>query len=116
MSILTCDWTSAMIDDSVSNQTGIEADLGDAADFMQVFFPTMASATLNIKVATKSGGTFQDLYLVDGDGTPAKVTTDASNTGAFCWTVPLGGWQFVKIYASADQTEDRAILVRGLKV
>ena len=80
-----------------------EVDLGRPYDTLLMAIPTIDSAQVNIKVAEKIGGTFQDVHITEGDGTSAVVKTDIG-TGGITWVVPLGGFQFIKVQTSAAQT------------
>lgn len=81
-----------------------EVDLGRAYQRLMVVIPTIDEASVNIQVSEKSGGTFQDLYLTSlTDGDDDKAITTAS-VGGFTWSVPIGGFQFIKIQTSAAQT------------
>uniref|UniRef100_A0A6M3L363 Uncharacterized protein n=1 Tax=viral metagenome TaxID=1070528 RepID=A0A6M3L363_9ZZZZ len=81
-----------------------EVDLGRAYQRIMVVIPTIDEASVNIQVAEKTGGTFQDLYITSlTDGDDDKIITTAS-VGGTTWVAPLGGFQFIKIQTSAAQT------------
>lgn len=81
-----------------------EVNLGRVYQRLMVIIPTIDEASVNIQVSEKSGGTFQDLYLTSfTDGDDDKAITTASG-GGFAWVVPIGGFQFIKIQTSAQQT------------
>ncbi len=73
--------------------------------YLQVEIPTIDSAALELQVG-RGGQTYQDL------GQDALTT---ASTGAFNDTWVLGGWQHIKIKASAAQsTAERVFWVRGV--
>jgi hypothetical protein len=81
-----------------------EVDLARAYEKLMVVIPTIDEASISVKVSEKSGGTFQDLYLTSlTDGDDDKAITTAG-VGGITWTVYIGGFQFIKLLASAAQT------------
>ena len=107
-------WTTATV--AKSGTTSSEVDLGREYENLQVYIPTIDTAQVNIQVSEKSGGTFADLYATDlTDGSNSKLIT-ASGTGGFHWTVPIGGFQYIKIKCSAAQsTAARTFRVCGTR-
>ena len=92
------DWLAATLTGST---TSAEVNLGMSYDFLEIQIPTLdAAATIKIQVAESAGGTFLDL----GDG----ITT-AGGTHNYHDVFKLGGWQFIKVVASASQT---SVLIR----
>ena len=96
-------WKAATITAGTSSD---EVDLGRDYDFLDIQIPAMTAGTIKIQVAEKTSGTFYDL----GDG----ITTAASTHG-YADVFKLGGYQFIKVIASADQTTARLIRVRGMR-
>ena len=96
------EWKAA----SITTTDSDEVDLGRDFDFLEIQIPTLAACTIKVQVAEKTGGTFRDL----GDG----ITT-AAGTHNYHDVFKLGGYQFIKVIASADQTTARAIRVRGMR-
>lgn len=96
------DWKAA----TITTTSSAEVDLGRDYDYLEIQFPALATCTIKIQVAEKTGGTFYDL----GDG----ITT-ASGTGTYADVFKLGGYQFIKVVASATQTTARLIRVRGMR-
>ena len=99
--MITGQWKTATI--ALNGILSGEVDLGRPYDTLLMAIPTIDSAQVNIKVAEKIGGTFQDAHITEGDGTSAVVKTDIG-TGGITWVVPLGGFQFIKVQTSAAQT------------
>ena len=98
-------WLAATIE--AGNTSSAEVNLGRDFDFLEIQIPTLISATIKIQVAEIAGGTFYDL----GDG----ITT-ADSTHNYADVFKLGGYQFIKVVASATQTSsDRSIRVRGMR-
>lgn len=97
-------WATATI--SSAGSSSDEVDLGRDYDLMEIIIPTLTSATIKLQTAEVSGGDYLDL----GDG----VTTDAG-THNYHDVLKLGGWQYVKVVASATQGTDRLIRVRGMR-
>ena len=107
-------WLAATIADEAT--TSSEVDLGKAYEKLLVIGTALDNAQLSIQVAEVTGGTFQDLYMIlSVDGTSAQVITDAGTT-ALTYIMPLGGFQFIKIKASAAQNGGpRLIRVMGVR-
>jgi len=100
------EWLAATIAKSASSSA--EVNLGKEFDFLEIQIPTIDSATIKIQVAETSGGTFYDLG--------AGVTTP-SGTHNYADVFNLGGYQFIKVVASAAQTTAAvAIRVRGMRI
>ena len=111
-------WKDAIIDIDVDADLTAEIDLGRPYETLLVVCPALAvSATACIEVAEKSGGTFQDLYTTDpATGNNKKIISIAWTTGVFTWIVPLGGFQFIKVKLSENQTgADKTFRVCGVR-
>ena len=100
------EWLAATIVTSGTGKTSAEVDLGRDWDFLEIQIPTIQSGTIGIEVAEKTSGTFYAL----GDG----VTTDAS-THNYADVFKLGGYQFIKVVCSFQQTTQRLVRVRGMR-
>lgn len=99
-------WITATIAQNAAT-TG-EIDLLTNCDFIDVILPTLDSCTVAVTVSDTPGGTFVGL----GTSSPTTITT----TGGKADTFDVGGWQFIKIITSANQTTAlRTIKVRGGK-
>ena len=100
---------------AVSGTISGEVDLGDNYSELVIIVPTIDTAQLTIQGSEESAGTFYDIYVTDpADGGDNKLIS-ASGTGVICWIVPIGGFQFIKITASASQTSGAVTLrVRGV--
>ena len=98
------EWKAATI--ASGGTSSAEVDLGRDYNYLEIQIPTLTSCTLKIQVAEKTAGTFYDL----GDG----VTTNPG-THNYADTFKLGGYQFIKVVASATQDEQRLIRVRGMR-
>ena len=109
-------WTDAVIDYSEDDDLTDEVDLGREYESLQVYVPTLESSTqVSFKVSEKSGGTFADLYVTDvADGGNNKVISAASS-GGYYWTIPIGGFEFIKVATSKAQTADRTFRVCGTR-
>lgn len=106
-------WKNCTIADGQT--VSAEVDLGRAYETLLVVVPALANGQLTIQVAEKTGGTFQDLYITDpADGGNNKVISATAST-AFTWTVPLGGFQFIKITSSASQSGGDTLRVCGIR-
>lgn len=84
-------------------QLSAVCNLGKAYEYALIQIPTLDTAQITVRVSRTLTGTGVDLYLVDGDGTPAKVESD-SDTGNFMWAVPIYGAHYLWFYADAAQT------------
>ncbi len=108
-------WKTALFDISESPTLTAEVDLGDVYDTLLIRIPTIDSASISVKVAEASGGTFNDLYMtIPSTGGNIQVKTDAAVTGHIL-QLPLGGFQFIKLLSSASQLSDRSCSVCGVR-
>lgn len=98
------EWRAATI--ALDGTSSAEVNLGRDYDYLEIQIPTLTSGTIKLQVAEKTGGTFYDL----GDG----VTT-ASGTHNYADVFRLGGYQFIKVVASASQSAQRLIRARGMR-
>ena len=107
-------WKAATIADEATLSS--EVDLGRPYETLLVVATALDNAQLSVQVAEKTGGTFQDLYMtLSADGTSAQVITDAG-TVAKTYILPIGGFQYIKIKASAAQNGGpRLIRVVGVR-
>ena len=81
-------------------------DLGGHYSYLQVIIPTIDSASLELQGSESTSGTYQDI---------GQDVVTTAGTGAFQDTWNLGGWQYIKIKASAAQaTAPRSFKVRGI--
>ena len=99
------EWKAATITTALAT-TSAEVDLGRDYDFLEIQIPTIQAGTIKIQTTEKTGGTCVDL----GNG----VTTPAS-THNYHDVFKLGGWQFIKVVCSTEQTTQRLIRVRGMR-
>jgi len=108
------EWKDATI--AKDGTTSSEVDLGRQYETVLVVIPTIDTAQVTIQVAEKSGGTFQEVYVSDpADGGDNKLIS-ASGTGGTTWVVPIGGFQYIKVKASAAQsTAARTFRVCGVR-
>ncbi len=108
-------WKTALFDISESTTLTAEVDLGDVFDTLLIRIPTITAASISVKVAEASGGTFQDLYMtIPTTGAPIQVKTSSATT-AHILQLPLGGFQYIKLLSSAEQGEDRSCSVCGVR-
>ena len=99
-------WLDALIDINVDADLTAEVDLGRPYEKLLLICPALSvSATVGIQVAEKSGGTFYALHKSQTNGATTLWATTAYTTGVFATVCEcLGGFQFIKIALSADQT------------
>jgi len=98
------EWKAATI--ALNETSSAEIDLGRDYDFLEVQIPAIDSASLKVQVAEKTSGTFRDL---------GNSVTTSSGTHNYHDVWGIGGWQFIKVVASATQTGARLIRVRGMR-
>ncbi len=90
-------------------------DLGEAYEFITVLIPTIESATItpyiqnDEKVATNPF----PIHVLDDDATGSFLHATSAGTGGIAVTFRIGGVQYIRLYTGADQTADRAFLVKG---
>ena len=106
-------WKSAVI--ASGGTLSAEVDLGKDYKRVLVIAPTIDSATINVKVATASGGTYYSMYILDADATGSFLHATTAGTGAIAVTFDIGGAQYVKILVGAAQSSGAVtFLVRGI--
>ena len=115
--MLQGEWKTALIDIDVDADLSAEVDLGRSYDTAVIVCPALAvSASVSLMAAEKSGGTYQNLYLVKSDGTNVQILSGAYTAAVFTWVVPIGGLQYIKIKLSADQTgADKTFRIMGVR-
>ena len=96
-------WTTGTI--SSDNVTTSEINLGSDSDRMNIELPTVNSTNVTIYVARQVGGTYRQLG--------SSGVTISSTTGNIITIVDLGGFEYVKLLFSAQQTAGTVINVRG---
>ena len=83
-----------------------EIDLIKSFDSLEVIIPPMDECKLYLQVSEQTGGPWYDLGR--------DTTTDLETFGrAASWK--LGGFQYVKVVATANQTVERLIRIRGMR-
>lgn len=108
--MITGSWKDGLIDIDVGANLTTEIDLGRPYEKLLIICPTLTvSASVRIDVAEKTGGTFYALHYggrTKDDTIATQLWTTAAYTTAVFATVceRLGGYQFIKINLSADQT------------
>lgn len=91
-------------------------DLGKNYSFLIIEVPTIDSATVGVlvqQVASTATVPKALHYVKADDSTAAFVTT--AGTGAYSITVPIYGYQYIRLLTGADQTADRSFKVRGVR-
>ena len=102
-------WYSAIITIATDAAKTPELDLGRDYEFLDILIPTIDSANVSFQVAETSGGTFYAL------GSGSKVI--AAGTGVFATTIRLGGYRYIKVVTSANQTTGNVTFkVRGWRM
>ena len=96
------DWKAATI---AANQTDSdEVDVGRDFDYLEIQIPALDACTIKLQTAEKTGDTFRDL----GDGEATE-----SGTHNYHDVFNLGGYQFIRIKASANQSAGETFKCRG---
>lgn len=67
---------------ALNGTTSTEIDLGDEFKDVQVYNPTLDSATITVKSSRNTGETAVQAYTFDGDATGDFVNTTAARTTA----------------------------------
>jgi len=96
-------WVTGTIATGGGTLSGI-IDLGRPYDTVIIEIPTIDTASITIRGAEAAGSSFYDLYITDpADGGNNKLIS-ASGTGGITWVAPIGGFQYLKLFASGAQT------------
>ncbi|MBM3120292.1 MAG: hypothetical protein FJ006_12255 [Chloroflexi bacterium] len=109
------EWKNCVITVGTSATLSAEVNLGRAYDTLLVVIPTITAASVSVRVAEKTGGTFQDLYITSTNDGDDKQPITTSGTGGITWVVPLGGFQFIKLLSSQNQASNRTFRVCGVR-
>ena len=117
------EWITATIDiDRDSEFSGDDVDryskvvdLGAEYKAVVVEVPTIDSATVSVHVMRDATITTVpvEVHYTKSDDTTAHWAATAG-TGAYSIIVMVGGYRYMRIHVGADQTADRAILVKGI--
>ena len=96
-------WVSGAI--GSDNVTTAEINLGQDYDRANIDIPTENSTTLTFLVSRSTGGTYKQLG--------ASAVSISAGTGNSFTTIDLGGFQYLKIVSSSQQTQGLTYWVRG---
>uniref|UniRef100_A0A6M3JXH6 Uncharacterized protein n=1 Tax=viral metagenome TaxID=1070528 RepID=A0A6M3JXH6_9ZZZZ len=109
------EWKNCTVTIATNDQLSAAVDLGRAYDTLLIVIPTITSSTVNVRVSENAAGTYQDLYITaTSDGDDDKPITTAG-TGGITWVVPIGGFQFIKLYCGSAQAANRTFRVCGVR-
>lgn len=91
-------------------------DMVEAYEFLIVLIPTIESALVSVRIqndekVTTNPFAVHHFHDNDADGTVLQASTDG--TGGIAVIFRIGGAQYLRLYTSANQTSDRAFLVKG---
>ena len=95
-------WKTATI--AIAGTLSGAVDLGRDYELLEVIIPTIDSATIGVRVADTVAGTYQDLAHTSPTAVGHFVPTTTAGVGGITALFRLGGFQHVKILASAAQT------------
>ncbi len=122
-------WISATIDiDGTVEYSGMDVDqtssliaLPYPCSLLIIQVPTIDSATVGLLVVAdgNSNNPAAEVpvamhYQKSDDSTAAWATT--AGTGSYSITVPIVGYQYLRIKVNANQTADRTFKVRGVRL
>jgi len=112
--MLIGEWQTVTIAQNASSSG--EVDLGRAYETLLLLIPAMDDTTINIDVAMKSGGDFFDHHITDTVAADNNKVLSATATAAFEWTIPLGGYQYIKVIATNSQdSAERTLYACGVR-
>ncbi len=100
------DWKDCVITITSDDDLSAEVDLEKPCDELEVYIPTLTSASLTLYVSETHGGTYSAV---------GSSVTVAAATGGYFDTWILGGNQHIKIGTSAGQAANRTFRVRGVR-
>lgn len=84
-------------DATMTGQTSIAVDLGRDYEWVQIYIPTLTlSGNISFTVAENDAATYYTL------GSGSQVIT--AGAGGFTTVATIGGFRYIKIYASTSQT------------
>ena len=128
MNPLAGPWKDAFIDiDRASEFTGDDVDqisklvdLGGNYQDLMVMVPTITSAVVSVMTqeSDKADGTNEiplAINILDDDATGHFVHGTTAGTGGFYIVFHIGGAQYIRIKAAANQGADRTFRVRGIE-
>jgi len=89
-----------------TGKTSDECDLGRVYETAIILLPTINDGTIAVQGAKETGGTFANLYTYNhADGHVDQMITESTTGGYFC-IFPIGGYQYIKLVSSVDQTDE----------
>lgn len=116
-------WREALIDiDRATEFTGDDVDqfsklvdLGADFEFLTVFVPTITSAIVEPWVQRDGAIATVPVAVValDDDATGHFAHATTAGTGGIVVTFRIGGCQYVRVKAAANQAADRVFTIRG---
>lgn len=90
-----------------TGKTSGVCDLGKVFETAVILLPSITSGTITVQGAKTSGGTYADLYTYNhATGYVKKMTVSPATTGGYFCVFPIGGFQFIKLESSVDQTDE----------
>lgn len=117
-------WKTALVDISRDtefsgddvDQISELVDLGKEYNKLLVFVPTIDSATVSVMV--QRDGEIDTvpvvLHVLDDDATGSFLHATSAGTGGIAVIFEIGGCQFVRVVANANQSPDITFNVRGI--
>jgi hypothetical protein len=90
-------------------------DLGNDYEFINVFIPTIDSATVTPYVQRDNAIATVPVvvHILDDDATGSFAHATTAGTGALTCIFRIGGIRWLRLYTGANQTADRTFYVKG---
>jgi len=104
--MITGEPKNAVITIATDDDLTAAVDLGRPYETLLVYIPTITSADLTCYVSETLAGTYTAL---------GKSVVVAAGTGGFVDIWDIGGFQYIKIGASAAQSANRTFVVLGVR-
>ena len=89
-----------------TGKTSDECNLGRVYETVIILLPTITEGTIAVQGAREKGVGYANLYTYNhADGHVDQMITGDTTGGYFC-IFPIGGYQYIKLVSSVDQTDE----------
>jgi len=88
-----------------TGKTSDECNLGRVYETVVILLPTIDEGTITVQGARETGVGYANLYTYNPAGGVVQMITGDTTGGYFC-IFPIGGYQYIKLVSSVDQTDE----------
>lgn len=96
----------AWIEFDITGKTSDECDLGRVYETAIILLPTIAEGTIIVQGARETEVGYANLYTYNPAGGIVQMIISPATTGGYFCIFPIGGYQYIKLVSSVDQTNE----------